>query len=253
MARHPVMKSIPPTRPPRSSAPSRNGDLGRTFGAIAGRYDAMNTLLSLGLHHRWKRLAVAALELQAGERVIDVCGGTADLALLAAGPLGPAGRVVVCDVTREMLARGMAKVRRASLAGRITAVQGDAEALCFPTASFDAVMVGFGVRNLGDRAQGLAEMHRVLKPGGRLMCLEFSLPVTGWFRRLYDLYSFGLIPLAGRLLAGNRAAYSYLTESIRGFPPPAELAALLTGLGFTDVAYQRLTDGIAVIHSGRKG
>jgi demethylmenaquinone methyltransferase / 2-methoxy-6-polyprenyl-1,4-benzoquinol methylase len=245
------MKPIPEPAPP-PSAPPREGAVGRHFSAIAGRYDVMNTLLSLGLHHRWKRLAVAALDLQPGERVMDLCGGTADLALKAAGPLGPGGRVVLCDFNRAMLERGMIKVRRASLAGRITAVQGDAESLCFAPGSFAAVMVGFGVRNLTDRARGLAEMHRILKPGGRLMCLEFSLPVSGWFRRLYDLYSFRLMPPAGRFLAGNRDAYRYLIESIRLFPPPAELAALLTDIGFRQVAYRRLTDGIAVIHTGSK-
>jgi demethylmenaquinone methyltransferase/2-methoxy-6-polyprenyl-1,4-benzoquinol methylase len=245
------MKSIP--APNHPSAPPRDGAVNRLFSAIAGRYDIMNTLLSLGLHHRWKRLAVAALGLRAGERVIDICGGTADLALLAARPLGPEGRVVLLDFNRAMLEAGMAKVRRAALAGRITAIQGDAEALGIAPASFDAAMVGFGVRNLSDRTRGLAEMHRVLKPGGRLVCLEFSLPVAGWFRRLYDLYSFGIIPLAGRVLAENHGAYRYLTESIRGFLPPAELADMMTGLGFRAVAYRRLTGGIAVIHIGIKG
>jgi len=222
----------------------------RHFNAIAGKYDLMNTLLSLGLHCRWKRLAVETLGLAPGQRVIDVCGGTADLALLARKAVGSGGRIVLLDVNRAMLAQGRVKIGRASAAERILPVQGDAECLSFGTGVFDAAMVGFGIRNLTHMDRGLAEMHRVLRPGGRLMCLEFSLPVSGWFRALYDFYSFCLMPLAGRLLAGNGDAYRHLPESIRRFPSPERIAVLLEEAGFAEVAYRRLTDGIAVIYTG---
>ena len=222
------------------------------FDTVAGRYDLMNTLLSFGLHHLWKRTAVKMLALRPTERVLDVCGGTADLALLAARAVGPRGRVVVLDLNRAMLAAGRPKVAGAGLTGNIFFVQGDAENLACPDAAFDAAMVGFGIRNLIHPEAGFREMHRVLKPGGRLMCLEFSQPVNSWFRRLYDFYSFQVMPLAGRLAVGSRQAYTYLPESIRMFARPEDLSALLTELGFTRVRYRRLSNGIAGVHVGVK-
>jgi demethylmenaquinone methyltransferase/2-methoxy-6-polyprenyl-1,4-benzoquinol methylase len=236
----------------RVPAREKAGYVLKHFNSIAGKYDFMNTLLSLGLHYRWKRLSVDALRLKAGELVIDVCGGTADLSLLAARAVGPEGRVILCDINRAMIEKGRSKVGRASLGGRILSVQGDAESLSFPMGIFDAAMVGFGVRNLTHMERGLAEMQRIMRPGGRLMCLEFSLPVSAWFRLLYDFYSFRLIPLAGKVLAGNREAYQHLPESIRKFPPPERVAALLKEIGFSAVAYRMLTNGIAVIYTGVK-
>ncbi len=204
----------------------------RHFTTIANKYDFMNTILSLGLHYLWKRLSVKALGLKTGDRVIDVCGGTGDLSILAAKAIGPHGRVTLYDINRAMMEGGKPKVAKASLTERIHFVQGDAEFMSFPEGSFDAAMVGFGVRNLTDMDKGLQEMYRVLKPGGKMMCLEFSIPTSLWFRFLYDFYSFQLMPLAGKLLAGNSEAYLYLPESIRKFPAPDAFAAKMTDTGF---------------------
>ncbi len=220
----------------------------RHFDTVSARYDFMNTLLSCGLHLLWKRTAVRLLGLEPGNIVLDVCGGTADLAILAAKATGPAGRVVVYDINRAMMAAGRPKVARAGLTSRLAFLQGDAERLSCPDACFDAAMVGFGIRNLTHPEAGFREMHRVLKPGGKLMCLEFSQPITSWFRRLYDIYSFYLMPLLGRVFVGSWQAYTYLPESIRMFAHPEEVSATLEGLGFTRVRYRRLTNGIAVIH-----
>ncbi len=222
----------------------------RHFNSIAGKYDFMNTLLSFGLHHWWKWKAVGELGLKPGNRVIDVCGGTADLSILAAREAGPQGRIVLYDVNRAMLDRGKSKIAGKSLNRRILPVQGDAEAISFGDGAFDAVMVGFGIRNVTRMQQGLAEMHRVLKPGGRFMCLEFSLPTAAWFRILYDFYSFRLMPLAGLILAGNREAYLHLPESIRMFPPPDTFIGMLKTAGFSRIACRRLTGGIAMIYTG---
>lgn len=224
----------------------------RYFGAIARRYDLANDILSFGLQRAWKRRAVRCLQLQPGDRVADLCGGTGDLAILAAPRVAPQGRVYLIDFTREMLRVGQEKVRAAGLGHLIHPIQGDALRLALPDESLDGVIVGFGVRNLTDMARGFREMHRVLKPGGRLVCLEFSHPTPAWFARLYDLYSRFLIPLAGKIIAGNAAAYAYLTTSIRAFPTAPELAALLTGLGFSQVTWVPLSRGIAVIHVGVK-
>jgi len=224
----------------------------RHFNAIAGRYDFMNTVLSFGIHHAWKRLSVASMELKTGDRVIDVCGGTADLAILAAGVAGPGGHVVLYDINRTMIEQGIPKVRKASLDRSISYIQGDAECISFRQNSFDAAMIGFGIRNVTRMERGLAEMHRVLKPGGKLMCLEFSSPTSAWFRCLYDFYSFQLMPLAGRVLAGNPGAYQHLSESIRTFPSPDRFSDLLKEAGFSEVSYRRLTNGIAVIYRGLK-
>lgn len=222
----------------------------RHFNSIAVKYDYMNTILSFGLHYLWKRQSVKALGLKPGDRVVDVCGGTGDLSILAARAVGPKGRVVLYDINRAMIMRGRSKVARASLTEKVLPVLGDAESLSFPEGRFDAAMVGFGIRNLTHMERGLAEMHRVLKPGGWMMCLEFSIPTSSWFRFLYDIYSFHIMPLAGKLLAGTREAYLYLPESIRKFPPPYEFAALLKEVGFSKVTYRSLTNGIAVIYTG---
>ncbi len=224
----------------------------RHFNSIAGKYDFMNTILSFGLHYPWKRWAVETLELKPGDRVIDVCGGTADLSILAGRRVGKRGRVFLYDINRAMMEGGRRKVSRASLNDRVRYVQGDAERISFPQGLFDAALVGFGIRNLTHMEKGLAEMHRVLKPGGKFMCLEFSLPTSPWFRSLYNFYSFHLMPLAGKILAGTREAYLYLPESIRKFPPPEELTRILKEIGFTRVSYRRLTNGIAVIYTGAK-
>ncbi len=236
----------------RVSAAEKARLVWRHFNRVAARYDFMNTLLSFGLHHLWKRAAVKMLALKPGEVALDVCGGTADLAILAARAMGNTGRVVLYDINRPMLLAGRPKVARAALAGRIDYIEGDAECLALPDHHFDAAMVGFGIRNLTHPELGFAEMHRDLKPGGRLMCLEFSTPKTSWFRWLYDLYSFTVMPLAGKLLVGSWEAYTYLPESIRMFARPEELSAVLSDLGFHQVRYRRLTDGIAVIHVGVK-
>ena len=225
----------------------------RHFNSIATKYDLMNTLLSFGLHYLWKSWAVAALRLNPGDRVIDVCGGTADLAILTGRALGPKGRVFLYDINRAMMEGGRIKVARASLPVQVDFIQGDAELISSPPGIFDAAFVGFGIRNLTRMEKGLTEMYRVLKPGGRFMCLEFSLPTSPAFRWLYNFYSFHLMPLAGKILAGTREAYLYLPESIRKFPPPDEVSRVLREIGFARVTYRRLTNGIAVIYTGVKG
>jgi demethylmenaquinone methyltransferase/2-methoxy-6-polyprenyl-1,4-benzoquinol methylase len=222
------------------------------FNTVAPRYDFMNTLLSFGLHHQWKRTAVRMLKLKAGDKVIDVCGGTADLSLLAARIVGASGGVVLYDINSAMMAMSKPKVAASSLAERIMYVLGDAENLSFSDDCFDAAMVGFGIRNLTHMERGFKEMYRVLKPGGKLLCLEFSQPTFSLFKWLYDFYSFHIMPLAGKALAGSRQAYTYLPESIRMFASPQELTAMLREIGFSQVTYRKLTHGIAVVLTGEK-
>ncbi len=222
------------------------------FDSVAPVYDFMNTVLSFGIHYAWKRVAVRSMHLRPGQRVLDVCGGTGDLAALAARTVGPSGHVVLYDINRAMMLAGRPRLDRSEMGDRIHWVQGDAEAIALADGAFDAAMVGFGIRNVTRMDRGFAEMYRVLKPGGTLMCLEFSKPVNPVFRWLYDLYSFRIMPKAGDLLAGNRGAYTHLSESIRMFALPEEISAMLEGIGFTRVRFRRLTNGIAVIHTGRK-
>jgi demethylmenaquinone methyltransferase / 2-methoxy-6-polyprenyl-1,4-benzoquinol methylase len=223
------------------------------FDSIATKYDWMNTLLSFGLHYRWKRIAVRMAGIKTGGVVLDVCGGTADLALLAANVVGSAGGVLVYDINRAMMQKGKAKAADSGLTGRIVFVRGDAERISFPDNSFDAVMVGFGIRNFVHLQRGLEEMYRVLKKGGSFTILEFSMPGPAWFRALYNFYSFAIMPLVGKVLAGSRQAYTYLPESIRLFPLPDQLSAMLYEIGFSAVSYKRLTNGIAVVHRAEKG
>ncbi len=225
----------------------KNALIQRHFDAVARHYDLANSIMSLGMHYLWKRLAVKLLDPRPGQRLADVCGGTADLALLAQRRRAT-GAVVVYDLNRAMLERGRAKAQGRPHGRELYFVRGDAHRLALSSGSLDAVMVGFGVRNLTDLVQGFAEMARVLKPGGRLMCLEFSQPPAAWFGRLYDLYSALLMPLAGRVFTGSWGTYSYLAGSIRAFPPPRELARLMEEAGLSQVSWQRLSGGIATIH-----
>jgi demethylmenaquinone methyltransferase/2-methoxy-6-polyprenyl-1,4-benzoquinol methylase len=224
----------------------------RHFNTVAKRYDFMNTLLSFGIHYLWKRTAIRELNLRRGDRVIDVCGGTGDLAVLAAKAVGPKGRVILYDLNRMMIERGRHKGSASFFRRAIDYVQGDAERITFADHSFDATMVGFGIRNLTHMEGGFKEMYRVLKPGGRIMCLEFSRPTAPLFRWLYDVYSFSVMPLLGQILVGSRQAYTYLPESIRVFPSPDRLTEILEELGFVDVVQRKLTNGIAMIHVGVK-
>jgi len=218
------------------------------FESIARQYDFMNTLLSFGIHHAWKRAAVRMLGLQPGQSVLDVCGGTGDLALMAAAKVGASGSVVIYDINRAMLEAGKEKILGAAMNARISMVQGNAEEISFPQDHFDAAIVSFGIRNVTDMKAGFREMHRVLKPGGKLMCLEFSKPTNPLFRWLYDVYSFYIMPFLGELIGGSRKAYTHLPETIRMFPLPDELSTILKRIGFFDITYRCLTNGIAVAH-----
>lgn len=221
------------------------------FDPIARTYDLADAVLSAGLDASWRRRAIRLLGLRPGDRVLDACGGTGDLAFLALRAAGPEGLVVVCDFNRPMMDVGRERAARRGPAGRLRFVQGDAESLGFPDGSFDAVTVGFGLRNLVRPETGLAEMRRVLRPGGKLMILEFSVPTAAWARRLYGFYSFRLMPFLARLITGTAGPFRYLAESIRVFPPPEEIAAAAARAGFTEVKLRRLTGGIAVVYLAR--
>ncbi|MGD8250724.1 MAG: class I SAM-dependent methyltransferase [Desulfobacterales bacterium] len=225
----------------------------RHFDRVAQKYDMMNTLLSFGIQYAWKRQAIRMMALRPGFSVLDVCGGTGDLSVMAARAMGPTGRSLVYDINLKMILAGIPKIMKTPYGPQIRFVQGDAERLSFPDGHFDAAMVGFGIRNVTRYATGFKEMHRVLKPGGVFMCLEFSKPANPLFRWLYDMYSFYIMPLIGQVLVGSAESYSCLPETIRLFHLPDEISRILEGIGFRNVTYCRMTNGIAVVHVGVKG
>jgi demethylmenaquinone methyltransferase/2-methoxy-6-polyprenyl-1,4-benzoquinol methylase len=221
------------------------------FDSVARRYDLMNDLMSGGLHRAWKEALVTAVNPPKNKQpftLLDLAGGTGDVALRVADAGGPGTRVTVLDINREMLAVGR---KRAKAARRdITFVEGNAEALPLPDKSFDAVSIAFGIRNVPRIDLALAEAYRVLKIGGHFLCLDFSSVDVPGLDRLYDLYSFNVIPAMGRAVTGDVEAYRYLVESIRKFPKPAAFAAMMRTAGFRRVAFQRLTGGVVALHSG---
>ena len=219
------------------------------FSSVAAKYDLMNDLMSGGLHRLWKAFAVALAGVRKGERVLDVATGSGDLALEFARRAGPGGEVWLTDVNRAMLERGRDRMLDRGLT--LPAVQCDAEALPFPSDYFDCVSVAFGLRNMTDKERALAEMRRVLKPAGRLLVLEFSR-VWAPLAKVYDWYSFTVLPWLGRKVAGDEAAYRYLAESIRMHPDQESLKAMLERAGLERVEYFNLSAGVVALHRGYK-
>jgi demethylmenaquinone methyltransferase / 2-methoxy-6-polyprenyl-1,4-benzoquinol methylase len=233
----------------------RQGLVNQVFAAVAGRYDLMNDLMSGGLHRLWKRDLITMLNAPRGEtpfRLLDVAGGTGDIALRYARDSGPKATAVICDISPEMLEVGRNRISAAGLQNRIACVEGNAEALPFESGSFDAYTIAFGIRNVTHIDKALAEAYRVLKPGGRFLCLEFSECQVPILDRLYDFHSFEVIPRLGKLTAGAAEPYRYLVESIRRFPKQEAFAGLVRDAGFGRVSYRNLTGGIAAIHAGWK-
>jgi len=221
------------------------------FESVSDRYDLMNDLMSGGVHRLWKTAMVDWLNPRAGQSLLDVAGGTGDIAFRVIRRVGPerVGPVVVCDLTPDMLAVGRDRALDRGLLGAIDWVCADAEALPLPDRCMDACTIAFGLRNVTHIDRALAEAHRVLRPGGRFLCLEFSRVVLPVLARLYDLYSFNVLPAMGELVAGDRDAYRYLVESIRRFPAQDDLAAMMGAAGLEQVRYRNLTGGVAALHS----
>ncbi len=230
----------------------RQGLVNQVFARVADRYDLMNDLMSGGLHRLWKADLIAWLSPPKDRafRLIDVAGGTGDIAMRFLEAAGPDAEAVICDISGEMMDAGRQRVEGAAFARRLSFVQGNAEALPFPDRSFDAYTIAFGIRNVTDRARALAEAYRVLRPGGRFLCLEFSQVQAPFLDSVYEMYSFHVIPRIGQTVAGDRDAYQYLVESIARFPDQESFAEEVRAAGFARVQYRNLTGGIAAIHSG---
>jgi demethylmenaquinone methyltransferase/2-methoxy-6-polyprenyl-1,4-benzoquinol methylase len=224
--------------------------VGEVFSSVAGKYDLMNDLMSLGVHRVWKRYFVATSGVKRGDRVLDLAGGTGDIAALLHERVGEDGEVVLGDINAAMLGVGRDRLTDRGRVRGLRYVQLDAEALPFPDASFDLATIAFGLRNVTDKPAALREMRRVLKPGGRALVLEFSQVVPEWFRPLYDFHSFKVLPALGRLFANDADSYRYLAESIRKHPAQDALRAMMAEAGFVRCDYRNLSGGIVAIHSG---
>lgn len=224
--------------------------VGAVFSSVARRYDLMNDLMSLGIHRLWKRFFIATAGLRHGDRVLDLAGGSGDVSMLAASEVGAEGLVVLSDINAQMLAVGRDRVLDAGLGSRIACIQVNAEAIPFPDRCFNLVTIAFGLRNVTDKDQALREMRRVLRPGGKLMVLEFSELQLKALKPAYDLYSFKVLPWLGQKIAGDAASYQYLAESIRKHPNQQALAGMLEAAGFARVQVHNLSAGLVAIHSG---
>ena len=222
------------------------------FDSVADRYDIMNDLMSLGVHRLWKHYFAARSGVKPGDRVLDLAGGTGDISALMSKRVGKTGMVVLSDINEAMLIRGRARLEDMGIVGNVVPAIADAEKLPFADRYFDAVTMAFGLRNVTNQDAALAECHRVLKPGGRLMVLEFSQVQAEPLRKLYDGYSFGVLPVLGRLVAGDPDSYRYLAESIRKHPGQEKLAGMMCENGFADAAFQNLSGGIVAIHHGTR-
>ena len=219
------------------------------FDSVATRYDLMNDLMSAGLHRVWKRFTISQAAVRPGDVVLDLAGGTGDLALAFAGKVGPGGHVVLADINAAMLGQGRRRLVDAGVAGNVTIAQVDAQNLPFADGTFDCITMAFGLRNVTDKDAALRSMHGTLKPGGKAMILEFSRPAEA-IKPAYDLYSFKVLPALGKLVASDADSYQYLAESIRMHPDQATLQSMMEGAGFERCRYHNLAAGIVALHIG---
>ena len=222
------------------------------FHSVADKYDVMNDVMSFGVHRLWKRLTIDAAGAKQGSKVLDLAGGTGDLASKFARIVGQTGKVVLSDINASMLENGRKRLTDLGIAGNIDYVQANAECLPFADNSFDIVIMAFGLRNVTDKDSALGSIFRVLKPGGRLLVLEFSKPVLPGLAPIYDQYSFKLLPMMGKMIANDAESYRYLAESIRMHPDQETLKQMMSTAGFERVTYTNMTGGIVALHKGFK-
>jgi len=235
----------------RVPAPEKARRVAQVFHSVARRYDLMNDLMSLGIHRLWKRFTVELAAVRPGQRVLDLAGGTGDLARAFARRVGRQGRVVLSDINASMLEVGRERLTDEGVVGNLDYVQANAERLPFRSNVFHAVTIGFGLRNVTHKIDALREMHRVLRPGGQALVLEFSQP-NRWIAPAYDLYSFEILPRLGRWVARDESSYRYLAESIRMHPDQETLKAMMEEVGFARCTYFNLTGGVVAVHRGYK-
>jgi len=222
------------------------------FHSVAAKYDVMNDLMSFGFHRIWKRFTIDCSGVRRGQRVLDLAGGTGDLAAKFSGMVGEQGLVVLADINDSMLKVGRDKLRDRGIVGNISYVQANAEALPFPDNYFDCITIAFGLRNVTEKDKALRSMFRVLKPGGRLLVLEFSKPRLAPLNKVYDAYSFYVLPKIGALVVKDPDSYRYLAESIRMHPDQETMKGMMVNAGFDNVTYFNLTGGIVALHRGFK-
>ncbi len=222
------------------------------FHSVAAKYDLMNDLMSGGIHRLWKRFTIELSGARQGNRILDIAGGTGDLTRQFSRIVGPTGEVVLADINASMLKVGRDKLLDKGVAGNVRFVQADAEKLPFPDNYFDVVTIAFGLRNVTHKEDAIASMLRVLKPGGRLLVLEFSKPTNQLFSKAYDAYSFSLLPMMGKLITNDADSYRYLAESIRMHPDQETLKGMMEAAGFERVSYHNMTGGIVALHRGIK-
>ncbi len=231
---------------------AKDGLVADVFHSVANKYDLMNDLMSLGVHRLWKRFAIESSGVRGGFRVLDVAGGTGDLAAQFAVRVGRRGQVVLADINDSMLQQGRARLMDRGVVSNVNFVRANAESLPFPADYFDRVSIAFGLRNVTHIDRALASMYRVLKPGGALLVLEFSRPVSSSLNSLYDAYSFNFLPWLGRVVAKDEASYRYLAESIRKHPDQETLKQMMQQAGFERVTYHNLSGGIVALHKAYK-
>lgn len=222
------------------------------FDSVADKYDIMNDAMSFGLHRLWKKFTINLARLRPGDKVLDIAAGSGDLSIAFAKKVGPSGLVIASDINAAMLEQGRRKIVEAGVASNTLCVQANAEDLCFDDNTFNRVSISFGLRNVTDKQKALESMYRVIKPGGFVMILEFSKPVTEPLQKMYDAYSFNVIPQLGQWITNDRESYQYLVESIRKHPDQETLATMMRDAGFESVVYHNLNAGIVALHIGYK-
>ena len=230
----------------------KQGLVGSVFESVASNYDIMNDAMSFGVHRAWKWFAIAQSGVKAGDHVLDLAAGSGDLSLKFAKKVGPEGKVIVTDINQAMLDEGRKRLTDAGIAGNVEYCLVNAEQLPFDDNCFDCISISFGLRNVTHKEVALSSMLRCLKPGGRVIVLEFSQPTNETFRKVYDAYSFNVIPKLGQLISNDSASYQYLVESIRQHPPQEELKQMMLDAGFDRVRYHNLTGGVVALHIGYK-